>query len=31
MGDWRPRATRPVQGDYGPREVYLWIVPDPTQ
>jgi SAM-dependent methyltransferase len=25
MGEWKPRETRRVQGDYGPREVYLWI------
>lgn len=26
MGDWKPRETRGVQGNHGPREVYLWVV-----
>jgi precorrin-6B methylase 2 len=27
MGDWAPRETRDVRGTYGPRKLYLWIVP----
>jgi len=27
MGDWTPRETRNVEGTYGPRKLYLWIVP----
>ncbi len=27
MGDWRPQEVRNVEGTYGPRKLYLWIVP----
>ncbi|MGH8631294.1 MAG: methyltransferase domain-containing protein [Burkholderiales bacterium] len=27
MGDWTPREARSVKGTYGPRKLYLWIVP----
>jgi len=26
MGDWAPREARNVEGAYGPRKLYLWIV-----
>ncbi len=26
MGDWAPTEARTVQGAYGPRKLYLWIV-----
>jgi len=26
MGDWTPSATRNVQGAYGPRNLYLWVI-----
>lgn len=26
MGDWMPMETRSVQGAYGPRKLYLWLV-----
>lgn len=29
MGDWKPRETRNVMGNFGPRNVYLWVVPEP--
>lgn len=28
MGDWEPIGTRRVQGMYGPREVFLWVIPE---
>ncbi len=27
MGDWTPKEVRNVEGTYGPRKLYLWIVP----
>ena len=27
MGDWTPREARNVKGTYGPRKLYLWIIP----
>lgn len=27
MGDWAPQKTQNVEGDYGPRQVHLWIIP----
>lgn len=27
MGDWRPREQRNVEGSYGPRKLFLWIIP----
>ena len=26
MGDWAPREARNVEGAYGPRKLFLWIV-----
>ena len=26
MGDWPPQEARNVEGAYGPRKPYLWIV-----
>ena len=26
MGDWAPREARNVKGDYGPRQLFLWIM-----
>jgi len=27
MGDWTPQEVRDVQGTWGPRRLYLWIIP----
>lgn len=27
MGDWTPQEVRGVQGTWGPRRLYLWIIP----
>ena len=27
MGTWEPQETRTVQGAYGPRHLYLWVIP----
>ncbi len=27
MGDWKPQEARTVEGAYGPRKLFLWIVP----
>lgn len=27
MGYWRPRETVNVEGAYGPRKVFLWVMP----
>ena len=26
MGDWAPQKTQNVEGDYGPRQLHLWII-----
>jgi ribosomal protein L11 methylase PrmA len=26
MGDWTPREVRTVEGPYGPRKLFLWII-----
>ncbi len=26
MGDWRPQETRNVEGAYGPRKLFLWVI-----
>ena len=27
MGDWSPTESRTVMGDYGVRQVFLWVIP----
>lgn len=30
MAEWTPKETRDVMGNFGPRKVFLWVVPEPA-
>lgn len=29
MGDWPAQEERTVEGDYGPRKLFLWVIKSP--